>query len=103
MGFPEIASNHYDGHQNITTGQKHDGDEALATTIGRFKSGSHTFGGAGSYDVAFATAFPAATYGVVFGATAAAGLPIWENKVAGGFRITVAAACDVAWLAVYQG
>lgn len=66
------------------------------------KRGRHTFAAPGDFDVAFAVAYGDTDYSIGFASTVVAAVPIYANKAAGGFRITVAAACDVEWTTVHD-
>lgn len=99
--FEVIEESHFQGHSNLTDGQRSNG-LGLAQWMRKFKSGRHTFSGAGTESVAFGEAFDDENYTITFGQTATGVLPIYANKAAAGFDITAAAAGTVDWIAIHD-
>lgn len=106
--FNTVPDDHFEGESNITKGQRKGPEgsragEILVDWMKRFKGGRETFGAGGNVDIVFAEPFDSDDYEVVFGSTTTTALPIYANKVETGFRITVAAAGDVDWMAIHNG
>jgi len=104
MSFPEIQADHFDGHKNLTQGQKQGDGPTLAEFAGKFKAGFVTAGGAGDVAVAFPTAFADANYAVSLGPGSVSGGTVKDGTIAaGGFTIVAGGAGIIGWTAIYIG
>jgi len=104
MTFPEIQADHFDGHKNLTQGQKHGDGPTLAEFAGKFKAGIVTAAGAGDEVVTFGEAFPDANYSVSLGPGSVSGGTVKDGTIAaGGFTIVAGGAGIIGWTAVYIG
>lgn len=99
--YDVIDAGHFDGHANLTDGQRSNGT-GLSQIIRKLRAGRHTFTGAATETVTFGEAFDDESYTIVFGPTAVDVLPIYANKAADSFDITVAAAGTVDWIAIHD-
>ena len=103
----EVTNDHFKGGRNINQGHREGSDAtldeilaALVSNVGTKLQGTIAPIGAGTTPITFATAFPSANYRVMLSTDTVAAVPIWATKLTTGFSITVAAACNVDWVAI---
>jgi hypothetical protein len=102
---------HFDNGANLNKGARNgesgtQNGTTLAEMLRRLRSGVYTASGAGDEVITFSDEFETDNVTVMLASDTVAAVPILKNGTTAtksGFTVTVAAACEVHWMAIDRG